>query len=658
MLSTIAALARLAATPAREAAEETVLGACSLVRELLGAEDAYVIRSGDPHFVRLGSSEDPRAYEIKQRGYWLVWREAAAQPESLGGMFTVADRLVLDPRPLEPGVPATHVATLLPSNESNSEVLVVRGAWPQGVTSEQVEIVAAVRPLLAYLVGNVLDVERQERQRSQLSALADVAESFSRSGNVNEVLTGLSTALAKASGYAWVAITLTDPAIEHVTDRALNVGRHSETAIAEQGRTGNMGPTALERDLRVARHIAWTRMPLLVPDVFDANEQMLVDESLHGYYQQAHILSMACFPMFFRDQLLGSVTFCASETHSFEEREVAFLGALVSQASNTVTAFRLNRELREAEAQLRAVFANSPALITVMQPDGTITLSEGASLPRAVNAGNDPTARSIYDILPSAVAEATRGHIARCLAGESFSANASMIGREYETQFAPLRDDAGVPVAVITVTMDVTERVHAERELRTLNHALRAAKDQAEDLARVAETSRARAEYLASHDALTGVLSRRAWFELAESHHPSAIAIFDVDSFKAINDTCGHPGGDIVLRAVAERIAEAVGNAGTVGRLGGEEFAVLFCGPLAEAESAALRAVDRVAAEPVTLPAGACLPVTVSAGLAPCRRQTDSPAVTVARAYDLADRALYSAKAGGRHQLVVAGKAA
>lgn len=658
MLGDIASLARLAATLPREAGEETVLQACALVRDLFAAEEAYVIRAGDPNFVRLGSHEDPRAYEIKQRGYWLVWRAGAEEPAAPGGIFTVTDRMVFDLQAIAPGVPATHFATLLPGNESNSEILVVRGPWHGGLTPEQVDLVATIRPLLAYLAGNVLDAERQQRQRSQLSALADVAEAFSRSDDVNEVLTGLSTALAKASGFAWVATTLTDPAIEHVTDRGLNVSRHSETTIAEQGRTGNMGPTALERDLRVARHLAWTRMPYLVPDVFDPAEQMLVDDSLRGYYQQAHILSMACFPLFFRDQLLGSVTFCASESHSFEDEEVSFLNALVSQASNTVTAFRLNRELREAEAQLRAVFANSPALITVMQPDGTITLSEGASLPRAVRSGGLLVGASVFDVLPPEVAAATREHVTRCLAGESFSANAHANGRDYETQFAPLRDDTGLPVAVITVTMDVTERVHAERELRDLNDALRAAKEQAEELARAAEVSRRRAEYLASHDGLTGVLSRRAWFELAESHRPSAIAIFDVDSFKAINDTHGHPAGDVVLRAVAERIAGAAGYAGTVGRLGGEEFAVLFHGSIAEAEAVAARIVERVAAEPVELPGDASLVVTVSAGLAPCRRVSDTAAITVARAYDLADKALYSAKAGGRHQLVISGKAA
>lgn len=658
MLGEIASLARLAATPACEAGEHSIVQACALVRDLFAAEEAYVIRAGDPNFVRLGSDEDPRAYEIKQRGYWLVWRAGAEEPSAPGGIFTVRDRMVLHLQELAPGIPATHFATLLPGNESNSEILIVRGPWPGGLTPAQVDLAATIRPLLAYLAGNVLDAERQQRQRSQLSALADVAEAFSRSDDVNEVLTGLSTALAKASGFAWVAITLTDPAIERVTDRALNVGRHSGTTIAEQGRTGNMGPTALERDLRVARHLAWTRMPYLVPDVFDPAEQMLVDDSLRGYYQQAHILSMACFPLFFREQLMGSVTFCASESHSFEEEEVSFLSALVSQASNTVTAFRLNRELREAEAQLRAVFANSPALITVIQPDGTITLSEGASLPRAVRSGGLLTGASIFDVLPPDVATATREHVARCLAGETFSASAHANGRDYETQFAPLRDDSGVPVAVIAVTMDVTERVHAERELRMLNDALRAAKEEAEELARAAEASRRHAEYLASHDGLTGVLSRRAWFELAESRRPSAIAIFDIDSFKAINDTHGHPAGDIVLRAVAERIASAADEAGTVGRLGGEEFAVLFRGQVEEAQAVAARIVERVAATPVDLPGGKSLMVTVSAGLAPCRRASDTTAVAVARAYDLADKALYSAKAGGRHQLVVSGKAA
>jgi len=665
MLGTIALLARLAATPPGQVREDTVLSACGLVRRILGAEDAYVIRSGDPHFVRLGSNDDPREYEIKQRGYWLIWREGATQPGSLGSLFSVTDRMVTDPQPLETGVPATHLATTLPGNESNSEVLVIRGPWPGGITVAEVELIATIRPLMAYLMGNYLDGERQERQRSQLNALAEVADAFRTSTDVNQALTGLATALAKASGYAWVSITLNDPAIENITDRALNLSRHSGTHIAEQGRDGTIGPSALERDIRVARHVAWTGKPYLVPDVFAPAEQMLVDDSLRDYYAAAHILSMACFPLFFREQLIGSITFSASESRSFEEQEMAFLTALVAQASNTVTALRLNRELRETEAQLRAVFANSPALITVIERDGTISLSEGAILH-----GNNAGEGSVFGasqaavgsraeaLVPPAYAGAITEAIRRCLNGETFSTQMHIAGRDHETRFAPLRDDSGVPVSVIAIGTDITERVAAEHELRTLNEALRTAKERAEGLARAAEASRRRAEFLASHDGLTGVLSRRAWFQLAESRRASAVAIFDIDFFKAVNDTHGHPAGDVVLKAVADCLVRSVGDAGTVGRLGGEEFAVLFEGTRAEAEEAAAQAVATVAATPIQLPGGKTLSVSISAGLAPCRRQSDTSAAAVARAYELADQALYSAKTGGRRQLVISAKAA
>ena len=89
MLSTLAELARIALTPSPKMTEGQVTHACAILRDILGAEDAYIIRSGDPHFVRLGSSDDPRSYEIKQRGYWVVWKELATNPNLSSGVFTV-----------------------------------------------------------------------------------------------------------------------------------------------------------------------------------------------------------------------------------------------------------------------------------------------------------------------------------------------------------------------------------------------------------------------------------------------------------------------------------------------------------------------------------------------------------------------------------------
>ncbi len=658
MFETLGALSRLVATPAKQANTATVVAACGLVRDLLGAEDAYVIRAGDPAFIQLGNDGDPAAYEIKQRGYWHAWRQAAAEPDNPVRALQVRERIVEEAIPLQAGVPCTHIASILPGDESNSELLIVRGPWPNGLLPEHVEVLNTVRPLMAYLVANVLDMTRQERMRAEMRALASIAEAFSHAEEDSTPLQALATALSRASGFAWVALLIFDPQIEHVLDRAVNISRHSGTETAKQGQKGQESENSALRDILVARHVAWTRQPYCVPDVSDPNEQMLVNDELRPYYERAHIISMASFPVFVQDQMLGTITFCGNEPHSFDEKEQDFLWSLVAQAGPTIKAFRLNEELRQAEQRLRAVFSNAPVFITVFEPDGTVVLSEGAGLAGLGQVSGGLVGASIYASVPDDAGGLIRTNIDRGLRGETFDTSLSLNGRDLETRYAPLRDEDGNPTAVIGVTLDVSEQRRAQRELEKLNAELQAAKEGAEALARQAEESRLRAEYLASHDALTGVLSRRAWFEIASMNRPTALAVFDIDRFKAINDAHGHPAGDAVLKEVAERLAAAAGDQAIVGRLGGEEFGLLFEGSLAEAREVCERAVAAVGETHCTLPNGSTYRVTVSAGLAPSRRMSDTPEEGVARAYEQADSALYEAKEAGRHRLVVSGKAA
>jgi diguanylate cyclase (GGDEF)-like protein/PAS domain S-box-containing protein len=102
--------------------------------------------------------------------------------------------------------------------------------------------------------------------------------------------------------------------------------------------------------------------------------------------------------------------------------------------------------------------------------------------------------------------------------------------------------------------------------------------------------------YQASHDALTGLVNRREFERRLQEAMDSAqtgnaghaLCYLDLDRFKAVNDTCGHTAGDNMLREVAALIKEAVRDSDTVGRIGGDEFALLLVGcPLEKARQIA-----------------------------------------------------------------------
>jgi diguanylate cyclase (GGDEF)-like protein len=337
----------------RSPGTDDVQEACSLIREAIGAADAYVIAAGDPHFTRVGDDSDPNAYEVKQRGYWLVWRDLAAAEDTFGAAFSVENRLVLGGEQLEAGARGTHYACLLPAYESNSEMLIVRADWQDGISVEAVEFLEAARPIMASLVCTVLDSKRQARQREQLKALADVARAFSEASAVENVLQAVCTALADASGFDWVQLLVTDENCTWIHDRAINLSRHSTTETAALGFVGN------KRWLKIASRLNEARAPILRPDVFA--DEVDRDREVLSYYQRAHINSQAIFPLIFQDRMLGFATFSSAVRRSFEQPEVEFLSNLVSQAATTIKGLRLYQELEEA-SRIQHFLARTDAL--------------------------------------------------------------------------------------------------------------------------------------------------------------------------------------------------------------------------------------------------------------------------------------------------------
>lgn len=157
---------------------------------------------------------------------------------------------------------------------------------------------------------------------------------------------------------------------------------------------------------------------------------------------------------------------------------------------------------------------------------------------------------------------------------------------------------------------------------------------------------------IARQDSLTGSLTRRAFVErmdrLSGREDPVSLLMIDLDRFKLVNDTFGHPVGDIVLKSVATTIQSSLRKSDALGRLGGEEFAVLL--PGADA-TGALAFADRLRNEIATrkLDEIAGANVTLSIGIAD-HRAGESRDLWLARA----DHALYAAKTTGRNRCVVA----
>lgn len=369
------------ATPGVADVEE----ACRLIADTLGAADAYVIRAGDPDFIRLGCACLPGDYEIKQKGYWLVWRQLVTNPEVLVGAFEVADRAVTNGRALAPGEPSGYLATLLPGDESNSELLIVRQPPSDGATAEQVRFLVVARTVLSYLVSNLLDAGRRTRKREQLESLADVSRAFNDARETDHILTDIATALASASGFDWVTIAMYDDAQLSVVDRAMNNARHSSTETAAVFREGRTVQDRGEIQLGVAltrRHTNVTIADVFAPDLRGKPSGKLIGDALpflQKYWGRAHILSIAMLPIVFQDKAIGIVHFSSSTKRSFAPAEVDFLTALVSQAATVLKGVRLydeleqsRDELRVSEERFRSLVQNSSDLITIMDADGTL----------------------------------------------------------------------------------------------------------------------------------------------------------------------------------------------------------------------------------------------------------------------------------------------
>lgn len=301
---------------------------------------------------------------------------------------------------------------------------------------------------------------------------------------------------------------------------------------------------------------------------------------------------------------------------------------------------RITRALRDSEAKFHAVVNQSLVGIAIIE-GGNFTYTN----PRLTEMFGY-SAQEALDLDPmETVFEEDRPYVAESLrkrlSGEEERGHYVFRGVRKDCSIIDVevygsRMEVGGQSVVLSMMMDITERVRIERELERLQERLR------ED---------------ATHDALTGLYNRRYLEEalgreliLADREgHPVSVIMADLDHFKLVNDEYGHPAGDEVLRVFSERLKGLARGSDICCRWGGEEFLLVL--PRMDIGSATHRAEElRAAMEaaPIELESG-LIPVTVSLGVAARTNDGESAGRLIAAA----DAALYGAKAAGRNRVNV-----
>jgi diguanylate cyclase (GGDEF)-like protein/PAS domain S-box-containing protein len=298
-------------------------------------------------------------------------------------------------------------------------------------------------------------------------------------------------------------------------------------------------------------------------------------------------------------------------------------------------------------AMLRAVIANLPDPIYVKDSECRFLLANQATAETMkVASGNCLLGKTDFDFYPADLAAGFFEDEQKVIvSGQAqLSKEETIEDASGKTRFmlstkVPLLDAAGKSVGIIGVGRNITGLKAVEAELRRVQEELK---------------------YKATHDSLTLLLNRGAILEVLERERArsvrensrTVVLLGDLDHFKNVNDTHGHPVGDEVLREVACRLLQAVRPYDLVGRFGGEEFLVVLPGcaapdPLARADQ--LR--KAVAASPI-LTAHGPIPTTISIGVVIAEEWDQATSEVILREVDAA---LYAAKAGGRNLCVFAG---
>jgi diguanylate cyclase (GGDEF)-like protein/PAS domain S-box-containing protein len=322
-----------------------------------------------------------------------------------------------------------------------------------------------------------------------------------------------------------------------------------------------------------------------------------------------------------------------------QKSELVSLGAVIDRELRTAEWRRRQKvtegKLYETQELFRAIVENVGDLVAVLDTEGRRVYNSPSYRPLFREKDIRQGSSSFMEIHPddrerikAVFRKTVETGIGECSEFRFVLRDGSI--RFMESDGRAIRDAEGKVSKVVVVSRDITEQKRLEADLREM----------------------------AATDMLTGLPNRRHFLGQLEQEKArvsraeekcAAVLMIDIDHFKVVNDSFGHAAGDHVLRHLATLMKEDLRKIDTLGRLGGEEFAVILPGAdRAAAEIFAERLRKQVAETPAVLDKWT-IPVTISIGVTEIKPGDDSADDALTRA----DRALYRAKECGRNRVTV-----
>ncbi len=326
-----------------QADEQSLVRIADLVRDAVAAERVFLVYPEDKDFLVCGDSSAGEGLGTNQMGLWLVQHQCEIVEGPVA--FDIAGGRVSDIVGAPQAAERRHLAFQLDSG--SGEMLVVRTRPNSPADAGVFAFIEAATPAMALVLGRVLSVAKADRQRKQMSAVADAAQLLIQAEHISPVLRDLANAISDSTGYDLVTIDVFDKESRSFVLSVLNRGPQIDTSLGDEWKrrqTVTLYPEALLKAAMVMRQ------PLLLPDL--QNDERIPERG-RQFFKQAHIFSAAQFPITFRDEFLGVLRVGSQRPRNFSETEVEVLNGFASQLGAALKALEMYRSLAQSERQLR-----------------------------------------------------------------------------------------------------------------------------------------------------------------------------------------------------------------------------------------------------------------------------------------------------------------